>query len=265
MSSGNNLVQAQPIAVWPELLKGKIAVVTGASRGIGAATARLFAAAGASVVLAARDGQALAALAGAIQSDGGMALALPTDVDDPAAIERLVQRTLETFGRLDLAVNNAGVNEAQTLLAELPLDEFDRVVRVNLRGVFVCMKHEIRAMLRSGGGAIVNVASAAGVQAGPRLAAYTASKHGVVGLTRTAAIDYGAQHIRANVVALGPIDAGMLAQAPETARRQAALAMPMQRIGTAAEVAAAIAWLCSDQAGYITGAILPIDGGHTAR
>ncbi|HEY2957113.1 MAG TPA: glucose 1-dehydrogenase [Actinomycetota bacterium] len=245
-------------------LAGKVALVAGASRGIGAVTAQAFARAGAAVVLAARDQQALEKVADDVRAEGGQALVVPTDVGDPASVERLVQRTLDAFGRLDVAFNNATDGPMPAPLAEIDPDEFDRGIRTNVRGTFLGMKYQIPAMLRSGGGAIVNMASVGGVQAAANLAAYVAGKSGIIALTKVAALDYADQGIRVNVVAPGPILTYHLERAGEEAQRQAALSTPMRRVGQPEEVAAAVVWLCSDQATFITGVTLPIDGGQTA-
>ncbi|QKW33004.1 glucose 1-dehydrogenase [Actinomadura sp. NAK00032] len=247
------------------LLDGRVAIVTGASRGIGRATARALHEAGAAVVLAARDGAALAELAAEIDAAGGRALAVPTDVTDPEAVERLVQRAVGEFGRLDAAVNNAaGGGHPPTPLAEVAVADFDSALAVTLRGVFLCMKHQIPAMLDTGGGAIVNMSSTAGLQAVGGLAGYVSSKFGLVGLTRTAALDYAEAGVRVNALAPGPIHTEQLERAGEQAREMAGRAMPMRRIGRPEEVAAAAVWLCSDAASFITGATLPIDGGKLA-
>ncbi|MFE9105594.1 SDR family NAD(P)-dependent oxidoreductase [Actinomadura geliboluensis] len=246
-------------------LSGRVAIVTGASRGIGAATARALHEAGAAVVLAARDGAALAELAAEIGAAGGRALAVPTDVTDPDAVERLVHRAVEEFGRLDAAVNNAaGGGHPPTPLADVAVADFDSALTVNLRGVFLCMKHQIPAMLDTGGGAIVNMASSAGLQAVGGLAGYVSSKFGLIGLTRTAALDYAETGVRVNALAPGPIHTEQLERAGEQARQMAGRAMPMRRIGRPEEVAAAAVWLCSDAASFVTGAALPIDGGKLA-
>ena len=245
-------------------LAGKVALVAGASRGIGAVTARTFAQAGAAVVLAARDQQALDSVAGGIRAVGGQALAVPTDVGDPASVERLVQRAVDAFGRLDAAFNNATDGPAPTPLADLDPDDFDRAIRTNIRGTFLGMKYQVQAMLRSGGGAIVNMASVAGLQGVANLAGYVAGKAGIIGLTKVAALDYADQGIRVNVVAPGPILTHHLEAAGEEAQRQAGLATPMRRVGRAEEVASTVVWLCSDQASFVTGATLPIDGGQHA-
>src|SRR6266851_3388073 len=220
-----------------ETIENKVVIVTGASRGIGAAGARAFAAAGARVVLV-----------------------VPTDVSDSDSVRALVDRTLKEFGRLDAAFNNAGANYAQRPVAEIPEEEFDQTLAVNLRGTFLSMKYEIKAMLANGGGAIVNMASTAGIGSAPGLASYVAAKHGVVGLTKAAATDYADKGIRINALAPGPIFTD-----PRMDPQQVGRWVPMQRMGRPEEVAVVAVWLCSDDASYITGAILPVDGGKLAR
>lgn len=247
------------------LLDGQVAIITGASRGIGAATARAFAAAGAAVALAARDQAALQALAGQITAQGGRAIAVPTDVASPAAIRNLVEQTLSAYGRLDLAFNNAaGGGQGPTPLADLPVEAFDSAIAISLRSVFLSMKYEIPAMLAAGGGAIVNMASTAGVEGVGGLAGYVSAKHGVIGLTRSAALDYANQNVRINAVAPGPILTDRLEAAGPQAQQKAGMALPMRRIGRPEEVAQAVVWLCSDQASFITGAVLALDGGKLA-
>ncbi len=253
---------AAPIA--RDLLAGKVVIITGASRGIGAAAARVFTAAGATVTLAARNAQALEALASELRDAGARALAIATDVGEPAAVERLVQQTLDAYGRLDAAFNNAAETHMPRPLADLPVDDFDRVIRSALRGVFLSMKCEIPAMLASGGGAIVNMSSTAGVQGVRGMSAYAAAKHGVIGLTESAALEYATSGIRVNAIAPGPIFNERLQALNEEQLARVAAAVPMGRVGLPAEVAAAVAWLCSDQASFITGATLPIDGARLA-
>ena len=262
----NQSTQQQPSSVGERpILEGRVAIITGASRGIGAATSRAFAAAGAAVALAARDEAALASLADQLLSGGGRAIAVPTDVADPASVERLVDRTVGAFGRLDLAFNNAaGGGQRPTPLADLPVDAYDSAITITLRGVFLSMRYEIPAMLEAGGGVIVNMSSTAGLEGVGGLAGYVSAKHGVIGLTKTAALDYADRNLRVNALAPGPILTDNLKRAGEDAQRLAALAMPMRRIGRPEEVAAAVVWLCSDQAAFITGATLPIDGGKLA-
>ncbi|RJL31969.1 SDR family NAD(P)-dependent oxidoreductase [Bailinhaonella thermotolerans] len=244
--------------------EGKVALVAGASRGIGAETARAFARAGAAVVLGARDEKALGAVAGEIRAEGGRAVAVRTDVGDAASSEALVRRALEEFGRLDAAFNNATDGPLPAPLAEIDPEEFDRGIRTNVRGTFLGMRFQIPAMLRTGGGAIVNMASVAGVQATAGLAAYVAGKAGIIGLTKVAALDYADRGVRVNVVAPGPILTHHLEAAGEEARRLAGLATPMRRTGRPHEVADAVLWLCSEGSSFVTGAVIPIDGGQYA-
>jgi NAD(P)-dependent dehydrogenase (short-subunit alcohol dehydrogenase family) len=246
----------------PDMLAGKIAVITGASRGIGAAAARVFAAAGATVVLAARDEAALGTVAADIIAAGGRALLVATDVGDAASVQNLIDRTLAAYGRLDAAFNNAGFGHLPAPLADLTVDDFDRSIQVNLRGVFLCLKYEITAM--RAGGAIVNMSSTAGLNGVRGLGDYAAAKHGVIGLTKSAALDYAERNIRVNAIAPGPILNEKLARAGDEAQKQVIRAVPLRRIGRPEEVAAAAAWLCSDQAAFITGAAIPIDGGRLA-
>lgn len=247
------------------LLESRVAIVTGASRGIGMAAARAFAEAGAAVVLAARTAEALDAVAGRITEGGGRALAVPTDMTDPAAVERLVETAVTTFGRLDLAFNNAGSGHMPKPLADLTFEEFEWAIKANLYGVFLGMRFEIPAMLAAGGGAIVNMSSAAGLIGAPGMGAYSAAKHGVVALTRTAALDYGRRNIRVNALAPGPIEnEQMAANLTDERRNLIAGRLPMGRLGRTDEVARAAVWLCSDEASFITGAVLSIDGGRLA-
>jgi NAD(P)-dependent dehydrogenase (short-subunit alcohol dehydrogenase family) len=244
---------------------GTVAIVTGASRGIGAVTSRAFAKNGARVVLAARSADALEDLAQKIEADGGTALACPTDVTDPAAVEQLIATTVKTFGRLDFAFNNAaGGGQPPTRIADLPVESYDSAIATTLRSVFLSLKYEIPAILESGGGAIVNMSSTAGLEAVGGLAGYVSAKHGVIGLTKAAALEYADQGIRVNAVAPGPILTENLERAGEEAQKKAAMAMPMRRIGRAEEVAAVVLWLCSDESSYVTGATIPIEGGKLA-
>jgi NAD(P)-dependent dehydrogenase (short-subunit alcohol dehydrogenase family) len=246
-------------------LAGKVALVLGASRGIGAATARALARAGASVALAARDARALDEVAAEVRALGAQALPVRTEATDAAALEALVRETVSRLGRLDVAFNNAGASHPRVPLAELPLDEIDRSIALNFRGLFVAMKLEVAAMLAAGGGgAIVNMSSTAGVSGVAGLSAYSATKHALVGATRSVALEYAAKGIRVNAVAPGPIVNDRIAALGDAARAQIARAVPMARIGLADEVAAAVVWLCSDAAAFITGAVVPVDGGRLA-
>ncbi len=255
---------SQQGAQGPGPMSGRVALVAGASKGIGAVTAAAFAAAGAAVVLGARHTDALASVADGIQGRGGQALAVGTDVTDADSMAKLVDRALSAFGRLDAAFNNASVGPLPAPLADIDPDEFDAGIATNIRGTFLGMKFQIPAMLNSGGGTIVNMASIAGVNGTANLAAYVAGKAGIIGLTKVAALDYADQGVRVNVVAPGPIQTWHIEQAGPQAIRGAAMSTPMRRIGTAAEVAQAVLWLCSDQSSFITGTVMPVDGGQSA-
>jgi NAD(P)-dependent dehydrogenase (short-subunit alcohol dehydrogenase family) len=248
----------------PGPLAGKIALITGASRGIGAACARAFVAAGADVILGARDEQALRTLTSQLDAPGRV-LALPADVTDAAALGRLVTAGVERFGRLDAAVNNAGTSHLPAPLADLDPAQFDHVVAVDLGGVYLSMRAEIPAMIEAGGGTIVNITSTAGVKGVRGMGGYAAAKAGVVALTKTAALDYAARGIRVNAIAPGPILAGPIMNAPPQAREQASSWVPAGRMGRPEEVAAAAVWLSSGQSSYVTGTTLAVDGGHTAH
>ncbi|HEX9316279.1 MAG TPA: SDR family NAD(P)-dependent oxidoreductase [Actinomycetota bacterium] len=245
-------------------MQGRVALVAGASKGIGAATAEAFANAGAAVVLGARNAEALQAVVARIESRGGRAVGVRTDVADVDSMRNLVDQALATYGRLDAAFNNATDGPLPAPLADIDPDDFDRGIATNIRGTFLGMKFEIPAMLHSGGGAIVNMASIAGLNGTANLAAYVAGKAGIIGLTKVAALDYADAGIRVNVVAPGPILTHHLEAAGAEAQRLAGLATPMRRVGTLSEVAQVVLWLCSEQAAFVTGAVVPIDGGQSA-
>jgi len=245
-------------------MRGQVALIAGASKGIGAATAQAFAAAGARVVLAARDMDALTAVKQRIRSEGGDAIAIRCDVSDADSVASLIDRTVAHFGRLDAAFNNATDGPMPAPLADIDVAEFDRGIATNVRGTFLGMKYQIPAMLASGGGAIVNMASVAGINATANLAAYVAGKAGIIGLTKVGALDYADQGIRVNVVAPGPILTYHLEAAGPEAQRLAGLSTPMRRTGQAAEVAQTVLWLCSPGSSFITGSVIPIDGGQSA-
>ncbi|UKA58221.1 SDR family NAD(P)-dependent oxidoreductase [Arthrobacter sp. FW306-2-2C-D06B] len=247
-------------------LSGKVMLVTGASRGIGAEIAAALAGAGAHVVLASRDSAGLSEHVNAITAAGGNAVAIPADVSDEDSVKALMAQIQDRFGRLDAAVNNAaGGGRAPAPLAEWASAEFDSAIAVNLRGVFLCLKYEIELMLANGnGGAIVNMSSTAGEQGVAGMSGYVASKFGVGGLTRVAALDYASQGIRVNAIAPGPILTERLTGAGQAAQDHVAAAVPLGRIGSTAEVAAAAVWLCSDQSSFVTGTVLAVDGGRLA-
>lgn len=246
-------------------LADRVAVVFGASRGIGAATARALAEAGAAVVVAARSEADLRTVAAGITDRGGRALAVPVDVTEPASVRRLIEQALGAYGRLDIAVNNAaGGGHRPTPLAEVATEDFDSALATSLRGVFLGMKYAIPPMLAGGGGSIVNMASTAGLWPVAGLAGYVSAKSGLIGLTRTAALDYASAGIRVNALAPGPIHTDVLDRAGDRAVELAARAVPLGRVGQPAEIAAAVVWLCSPAAAFLTGATLPIDGGMLA-
>jgi NAD(P)-dependent dehydrogenase (short-subunit alcohol dehydrogenase family) len=247
-------------------MSGKVALITGASRGIGAAIGAMLAEAGAHVVLAARDEAALSRQAQTLTSAGRQATAMPVDVTDEESVKTLLAGISERFGRLDAAVNNAaGGGRPPAPLGDWASEDFDSAIAVNLRGVFLCMKYEIELMLATGtGAAIVNMSSTAGEQGVAGLSGYTASKFGVGGLTRVAALDYATHGIRVNAIAPGPILTDRLAAAGQAAQERVATTVPLGRIGTPGDVAAAALWLCSDQSSFVTGTVLTVDGGRLA-
>ena len=242
----------------------KVALVTGGNSGIGLATALSFARQGAAVAIAARREQEGRAAVSRIESDGGQAMFVATNVSDSRACENLVERTMERFGRLDFAFNNAGVGGRSIPTADFNEDKWNRTIAVNLGGVFLSMKYQIPAMLKSGGGAIVNNASVAGLNGAvfPGCA-YVASKHGVVGLTKAAAAEYADQGIRINVVCPAVIKTPMVeaAFADPAFRKMTNEQHAIGRVGEPEEVASVVMFLCSDDASFLTGVALPIDGG----
>ena len=241
---------------------GRVAIVTGAAAGIGRASALGFARAGASVVVADIDdsgGEETATLA---RDLGARASFVATDVASPASVDALLTRTIEEFGRLDFAHNNAGVAGAMHDVGELPIEEWDRVTAVMYRGVYLCMHAEIPHLLADGG-AIVNTASGAGLVAYPGQAPYVSSKHGVIGLTKTAALEYGRRGVRVNAVCPGTVLTPMVQNVIDQGLEEHLVALhPIGRIGTAEEVANAVLWLCSDDASFVLGVALPVDGGY---
>ena len=244
----------------------KVALVTGGNSGIGRATSLAFARDGARVVIAARREELGQAVVREIKKEGGDALFIKTDVTNPTAVENLFKEIIDQYGKLDLAFNNAGVGGPMNRLAKQTMETWDLVINTNLRGVWLCLKQEIQQMLKQGGGAIVNTASTAGISGSPGSAIYSASKHGVMGLTKSAAADYATKNIRINAVCPGPIMTPMLEEGftERPAMREAYLAtVPMGRFGKPEEIASAVLWLCSDEASYMTGYSITVGGGQT--
>lgn len=247
--------------------EGKVALVTGGGSGIGRATALAFAREGAKVVIADRDVQRAEEIVSIIRDAGGAASFRRTDVSVAADVEALVDYTVTTYGRLDLAFNNAGIEGGVKPLADQTEANFDAVMNVNVKGVWLSMKYEISRMLKQGSGAIVNSSSVAGVVGFPGIGIYAASKHAVIGLTKTAALEYSAHGIRVNAVSPAAIDTEMidrLADGMNTKKANLAPLHPIGRIGRAEEVAEAVLWLCSSKASFVTGHSLVVDGGFTA-
>lgn len=246
---------------------GHVALVTGAGNGIGRATALAFAANGLKVIVSDIDTPGGEETVAQIKAAGGEASFVGCNVSRDEDVKALVAVTVATYGRLDYAFNNAGIDIEKSKLADGSEAEFDAIMDVNVKGVWLCMKHQIPVMLAQGGGAIVNTASVAGLIAAPKMAIYAASKHAVIGLTKTAAVEYGKKNIRVNAVCPAVIDTEMFRRAIAADPKKGAFALamhPVGRIGKAEEIAAAVLYLCSDAAGFTTGVALPVDGGLTA-
>ena len=249
------------------MFEGRVALVTGAASGIGRTIAQLYSANGAKVLVSDIAVEGGEETVSRIQEQGGEAFFVKADVSKPADCESMVQQTLEHFGRLDFACNNAGITGEQNNVADYSLESWQQVIDINLSSIFYCMKYQIPAMLKSGGGSIVNVASILGLVAFAGAPAYVASKHGVIGLTATAAVEYGAQNIRINAVSPGFIRTPMIAEMEQDQDMNAHLVSlhPVGRLGEPEEVAELIIWLSSDKASFITGAAYPVDGGYLAH
>lgn len=248
--------------------ENKVALVTGAGSGLGLATAKAFAESGASVVLADWNEKGVRSATEELTAQGHEALAIRCDVADDAQVEAMVEQTVATFGRLDAAYNNAGVQNIVAETADAPREDFDRAMAINLRGVWSCMKFELRQMRKQGSGAIVNCSSIGGLVGIAGRGVYHASKHGVLGLTKSAALEYASRGIRINAVCPGiietPMVAGMLTSQAE-AMKELLKDVPIGRLGHAEEIADAVLWLCSPAASFVIGHALAVDGGYTVR
>jgi NAD(P)-dependent dehydrogenase (short-subunit alcohol dehydrogenase family) len=245
-----------------EIMNGKVALVTGAGSGIGRAVALAFADKGASVVIADIDSEGANRTVELIRKNGGEAGYRQSDTSRNSDVKAMVEETVNEFGRLDFACNNAGIhNPLPESLIEADEETWDRIIAVNLKGIFLCMKYEVRQMVAQGYGVIVNMASLAGLVAESGCYAYVASKHGILGLTKAAAFDYARQGIRINAVCPGAIETPGLMRAPEEFRQKLRETTPVGRMGKPEEVAATVMWLCSDLASFVTGTGIVIDGG----
>jgi NAD(P)-dependent dehydrogenase (short-subunit alcohol dehydrogenase family) len=252
----------------PGTLTGKVALVTGGASGIGRATALTFAREGAKLIIADMNEDGGRQTVHMITEKGGEAIFVRTDVSKAVEVQALISTAVETYGRLDCAHNNAGISGGgRALTAEYPEERWQQVIAVNLTGVWLCMKYEIPQMLHQRGGTIVNTASAAGLVGTRGTSAYVASKHGVVGLTKTAALEYAQQGIRVNCVCPGAIQTPMTERAWSDPERRARViaSEPVGRIGKPEEIAEAVVWLCSDAASFVTGHTMTVDGGYTAQ
>lgn len=247
--------------------ENKVALVTGAAMGVGLATARMFAEAGAAVVMSDQNEEALRVATEGLDAAGHQVLGVRCDVSKADEVAAMVRRTVETYGRLDAAFNNAGIQIPANDVVDVPDADYERVMAVNLRGVWNCMQAELRQMQAQGSGAIVNCSSIGGLIGNPGLAAYHATKYGVIGMTQSAALENAPRGIRLNAVCPGTIDTPMVAKMLKEQPEAMDVIMgkqPNKRLGRPEEVAAAVLWLCSDAASFVLGVALPVDGGYTA-
>ena len=239
----------------------KVAFVTGAASGIGRATAVAFAAEGARLAILDRSEAALQDTAAAVRAAGAEVLAIACDIAEPAQVEAAVARTVAAFGRLDIAFNNAGVENTAAPVAGIALADWDRILGINLRGTFLCMKHELAQMVRQGGGVVVNTSSGAGIRGVAGGAAYAASKHAIIGLTKSAALDYARSNIRVNAILPGNIETPMMDRFTGGDIQKAIDLEPVGRLGRPAEIAEAVLWMSADLGAFVTGASISVDGG----
>lgn len=248
-------------------MQGKVALVTGGGSGIGRSCVEAFARNGAAVIVSDVDEGGGAESVRLVESAGGRATFVRADVSQLADCEAMIGKAIEHFGRLDYACNNAGIGGEQNMIADTSVDGWQKVIAINLSGVFYCMKYEIPAMLRNGGGAIVNMASILGAVGFANSAAYVAAKHGVLGLTQNATLEYSAQNVRVNTVGPGFIRTPLIAELENDRQAYEMLVSlhPIGRLGQPEEVAELVVWLCSDRASFVTGAYIPVDGGYLAR
>jgi len=240
---------------------GKVALVTGAASGIGRATAIAFAKEDARVAILDRTEDALRDTADAIRSTGGIPLLLACDIAQPEQVALAMDQIIQAFGRLDIAFNNAGVENIAAPVGEIPLEEWDRILNINLRGTFLCMKQELTQMMRQGGGVIVNTASGAGIRGVAGGAAYAASKHAIIGLTKSAALDYAKANIRVNAILPGNIETPMMDRFTNGDIQKAIDLEPVGRLGKPEEIADAVLWMSADLGAFVTGAAISVDGG----
>jgi NAD(P)-dependent dehydrogenase (short-subunit alcohol dehydrogenase family) len=249
--------------------EGKVALVTGAASGLGLATAKAFAASGASVALADWNEEAVRSAAEALSAEGKKVIPIACDVADEAQVEAMVAETVATFGRLDAAYNNAGVQNVLAEMADTTREDYDRVMGINLRGVWSCMKFELRQMREQGSGVVVNCSSLGGLVGGGQRGIYHAAKHGVIGFTKSAALEYATRGIRINAVCPGliwtPMADQMVAEGQGDALKAMEKTVPMGRVGRPEEIADTVLWLCSEAASYVTGQSISVDGGLVMR
>jgi len=250
-------------------MENKVALITGAAQGIGFVTARAFAEAGASVALADWDKELVNKVVNELTANGYSAIAIVCDVSDDAQVKAMVDKTVEKFGKLDVAFNNAGIQNVLADAADQTIEDFDKVMGVNLRGVWCCMKYELQQMRKQGNGAIVNCSSIGGILGGPQRGTYHGAKHGVIGLTKSAALEYASQGIRINSICPGIIHTPMVDKMMAGGQQDILDAMidtiPAKRLGHSKEIADAVLWLCSDMASFVIGHTLVVDGGYSIQ